>query len=90
MSPGDPALAMPFPPAPDEGAVPLADACRRPPPMVALLLGAEGPGLTADAIAGASLRVRIPVNPAADSLNVTVAAGIALSALGPGVSADRP
>lgn len=68
----------------------LADACRRRPRKVALLVGAEGPGLTADAIARSSLRVRIPVNPAADSLNVTVAAGIALAALGPPLSADSP
>jgi tRNA G18 (ribose-2'-O)-methylase SpoU len=62
-------------------AVALADACRRRPRKVALLVGAEGSGLTAEAIARACLRVRIPVNPAADSLNVTVAAGIALAAL---------
>lgn len=63
---------------PAADALPLVDACRRRPPKVALLLGAEGPGLTADAVARASLRVRIPIDPAADSLNVTVAAGIAL------------
>ena len=69
---------------PSADAVALADACRRRPQKVALLVGTEGPGLTADALARASLRVRIPVNPAADSLNVTVAAGIALAALGGG------
>ncbi len=73
-------------PAPE--AVDLAEACRRNPSRVALVVGAEGAGLTVDAMARASLRVRIPVNPAADSLNVTVAAGIALAALGPPVSAD--
>jgi tRNA G18 (ribose-2'-O)-methylase SpoU len=71
-------------------AVTLADACRRRPRKVAVMVGAEGPGLTADAIARACLRVRIPVNPAADSLNVTVAAGIALAALGPPLGADPP
>jgi tRNA G18 (ribose-2'-O)-methylase SpoU len=74
---------------PAADAVALADACRRRPRKVALLVGAEGPGLTAEAVARSSLRVRIPVNPAADSLNVTVAAGIALAALGP-LSADPP
>lgn len=66
---------------PAADAVPLIEACRTCPPKLALLLGTEGSGLTADALARASLRVRIPVNPAADSLNVTVAAGIALAAL---------
>lgn len=66
---------------PAADAVPLIEACRRRPPKLALLFGAEGPGLTAQAVAAASHRVRIPVNPAADSLNVTVAAGIALAAL---------
>jgi tRNA G18 (ribose-2'-O)-methylase SpoU len=75
---------------PDADAVPLLEACRRRPSKVALLLGAEGHGLTAEALAGASRRVRIPINPAADSLNVTVAAGIALSALGPPLNADPP
>jgi tRNA G18 (ribose-2'-O)-methylase SpoU len=48
---------------------------------VVLLLGAEGPGLTEAALASAADRVRIPIAPAVDSLNVTVAAGIALHAL---------
>jgi tRNA G18 (ribose-2'-O)-methylase SpoU len=47
----------------------------------ALLLGAEGPGLSAAALQAADLRVRIPIDPAVDSLNVTVAAAIALAAL---------
>jgi tRNA G18 (ribose-2'-O)-methylase SpoU len=75
---------------PAAGSVPLAEACRRPRSSVALLLGAEGSGLTVDAVARASCRVRIPIDPAADSLNVTVAAGIALAALGWPLSADRP
>jgi tRNA G18 (ribose-2'-O)-methylase SpoU len=45
------------------------------------LLGAEGEGLREETERLADLRVRIPVNPAADSLNVVVAAAIALHAL---------
>lgn len=47
----------------------------------ALLLGAEGPGLSPAASARAGLRVRIPMSGLADSLNVAVAAGIALDRL---------
>ena len=45
---------------------------------VALLVGAEGDGLSADAMQLADDRVRIPMRGAVDSLNVTVAASIAL------------
>ena len=48
---------------------------------VALLAGAEGPGLTADALAHADVTVRIPIDPASDSLNVVVAVSIALQRL---------
>ena len=44
---------------------------------VALLLGAEGPGLTAAALAAADVRVRIPMASGVDSLNVATAAAIA-------------
>jgi tRNA G18 (ribose-2'-O)-methylase SpoU len=64
-------------PAPD--AVDLADV--DPDQPLALVLGAEGPGLDADAIDRADIRARIPIDPAVDSLNVSVAAGIALHAL---------
>lgn len=47
----------------------------------ALLLGAEGPGLSPDAFAHADIRARIPINAAVDSLNVTVAGSIALAQL---------
>lgn len=47
-------------------------------PRVALLLGAEGPGLTPAAMAAADVRVRIPVAPGVDSLNVAAAAAVAL------------
>ena len=50
---------------------------------VALLLGAEGPGLTAEALAAADLRVRIPMAAGVDSLNVATAAAVAFHAFGP-------
>lgn len=64
-------------PAPD--AVDLADV--DPTQPLALVLGAEGPGLDPDASAGADIRARIPIDPDVDSLNVSVAAGIAIHAL---------
>jgi tRNA G18 (ribose-2'-O)-methylase SpoU len=48
---------------------------------VALLLGAEGPGLSGAAMGAADVRVRIPISAAVDSLNVVVAAGIGLASL---------
>ncbi len=50
-------------------------------PRVALLVGAEGPGLTGAAMEAATRRVRIPLAPGVDSLNVATAAAIALHAL---------
>jgi tRNA G18 (ribose-2'-O)-methylase SpoU len=50
---------------------------------VALLLGAEGPGLTAEALAAADVRVRIPMATGVDSLNVATAAAVAFHAVGP-------
>lgn len=55
----------------------------KPPDRVALLLGAEGPGLTPEALAAADISVQIPMNPEVDSLNVVIAAGIALHRLAP-------
>lgn len=46
-----------------------------------ILLGAEGHGLTNASTDAADARVRIPMQPAVDSLNVVVAAGIALDRL---------
>ncbi|MBI1189148.1 MAG: RNA methyltransferase [Tepidisphaera sp.] len=46
---------------------------------VALLLGAEGPGLTGEAMGLATQRVRIPMTPGVDSLNIAVAGAVALS-----------
>jgi tRNA G18 (ribose-2'-O)-methylase SpoU len=66
-------------PAPD--ATPLADL----PPSVtarcALLIGAEGPGLTQAALDAADHRVRIPMSGGVDSLNAAAAAAVAFYAL---------
>lgn len=65
---------------PSADAVPLARAGlegRR----VALLVGAEGPGLTPEAQQAADLRVRIPMASGVDSLNVATAAAIAFHAV---------
>ena len=48
---------------------------------LALLLGAEGPGLSDAALAAADARVAIPMAPGVDSLNVATAAAIALYVL---------
>lgn len=44
---------------------------------VALLLGAEGPGLTEDTLRASDIRARIPMTPGTDSLNVATAAAMA-------------
>jgi tRNA G18 (ribose-2'-O)-methylase SpoU len=62
-------------PAPD--ATPIHDVAIEADAKVALLLGAEGPGLSATALAHAVTRVRIPMAAGVDSLNVAVAAAIA-------------
>ncbi|MDH3678937.1 MAG: RNA methyltransferase [Acidimicrobiia bacterium] len=48
---------------------------------VALLLGAEGPGLTAASLAAADRRVRIPMARSVDSINVGSAAAVAFYAV---------
>ena len=48
---------------------------------IALIVGTEGAGLTPAVEAAADYRVRIPISGAVDSLNVAVAAGVALYAL---------
>ncbi len=50
---------------------------------LALLVGAEGPGLTDTALAAADARVHIPMPDGVDSLNVATAAAVALYALRP-------
>ncbi|MFZ6003536.1 MAG: TrmH family RNA methyltransferase [Actinomycetota bacterium] len=51
------------------------------PDRVALVLGAEGPGLSTAALDATDRRVRIPMAPGVDSVNVATAAAIVLSAL---------
>jgi tRNA G18 (ribose-2'-O)-methylase SpoU len=50
----------------------------------AILLGSEGAGLSSAAFAAADVKVRIPIRRPMDSLNVVVAAGIALHCLAGG------
>jgi tRNA G18 (ribose-2'-O)-methylase SpoU len=44
---------------------------------VAVLVGAEGPGLTETAMRASDMRVRIPMSRGTDSLNVATAAALA-------------
>jgi tRNA G18 (ribose-2'-O)-methylase SpoU len=71
---------------PDAGAVSLDEAAAHRTDRVALLLGAEGDGLTARAVAAADQPVRIPMAHDVDSLNVGAAAAVAFYA----VTAGRP
>jgi tRNA G18 (ribose-2'-O)-methylase SpoU len=64
----------PDPRADDVRAVPV-------PPRWAVLLGAEGPGLSAGALAAADHLVRIPMAGGVDSLNVATAAAVAFAHL---------
>ncbi|GAB3583258.1 RNA methyltransferase [Amycolatopsis endophytica] len=52
----------------------------------ALLLGSEGPGLTAEALASADVAVRIPMSEGVDSLNVATAAAVAFYELAAAVN----
>jgi tRNA G18 (ribose-2'-O)-methylase SpoU len=63
-------------------AVPLDAVELSPADTVAVLLGAEGPGLTPDALAASDVRVRIPMSAGVDSLNVGAAAAVACWAVG--------
>jgi tRNA G18 (ribose-2'-O)-methylase SpoU len=66
-------------PAPD--AIDIDDLAADPPERAALMVGAEGPGLTPAAMAAADVRVRIPIAGGVDSLNVATAAAIAFHRL---------
>jgi tRNA G18 (ribose-2'-O)-methylase SpoU len=66
---------------PREPAIPLDAFARDRPARVALIAGAEGAGLSADAEALADVRVRIPITGAVDSLNVATAVAVALYAI---------
>ena len=68
-------------PAPD--AEPLRDAALDAVPRLALMVGTEGPGLSAGAVSRAHRRVRVEMAPGVDSLNVAVAASIAFHAAMP-------
>lgn len=60
---------------PNPSAISLAEAMTG--EKVALLLGAEGPGLTEHAMRATDVRARIPMAPGTDSLNVATAAAMA-------------
>jgi tRNA G18 (ribose-2'-O)-methylase SpoU len=66
---------------PGPAATPIDEVAAASPDRLALLLGAEGPGLTPQALAAADVRVRIPTSPTVDSLNVATAAAIAFHRL---------
>ncbi|HTF09691.1 MAG TPA: RNA methyltransferase [Asanoa sp.] len=67
-------------PAPD--AVPLQRLTEQQRQKAALLLGAEGPGITPAAIRASDVRVAIPMRKDVDSLNVAAAAAVAFWELG--------
>jgi len=61
---------------PRPGSVSLPSLRERVPGRVAPMFGAEGPGLSEEALAAADLAVRIPMPPGVDSLNIATAAAI--------------
>jgi tRNA G18 (ribose-2'-O)-methylase SpoU len=67
----------------EPGAVSLRDFAAAVPERVALVLGAEGDGLTPEAIAAADTVVQIPMAHGIDSLNVAATAAVAMYALSP-------
>lgn len=66
---------------PSPGATDVRDVAPR--PRQALLVGSEGPGLSSATLAAADRRVRIPMAPGVDSLNVATAAALVLHHLAP-------
>jgi tRNA G18 (ribose-2'-O)-methylase SpoU len=72
-------LTVALTPAAD--AVDLTQVDPRANPRTAVLLGAEGPGLTDDAQRAARVRARIPMRTGVDSLGVAAAAAVAFAAL---------
>lgn len=56
------------------------------PERLALMLGAEGPGLSPAALGLATHRVRLPIDPDVDSLNVAAAAAVAFAIVARGSS----
>lgn len=67
---------------PDAEAVPIERAASEADERVALLLGAEGAGLTARTLAACDEAVRIPMARGVDSLNVAAAAAVACYVIG--------
>jgi tRNA G18 (ribose-2'-O)-methylase SpoU len=72
-------LTVALTPAPD--AVDITEVDPRAHPRTALLLGAEGPGLTDEVQQAARLCVRIPMRAGVDSLGVAAAAAVAFATL---------
>ena len=66
---------------PSADATPLADLPAEVTARCALLIGAEGPGLTPAALEAADHRVRIPMSGGVDSLNAAAASAVAFNAL---------
>ncbi|GAA5034824.1 RNA methyltransferase [Terrabacter aeriphilus] len=64
-----------------DDSVSLADLESDPPERLALVLGAEGDGLSARTVAEADLTIRIPMAGGVDSLNVAAASAVAMWAL---------
>ena len=67
---------------PHPDAVALDDYAARPGDRFVLVAGSEGFGMGRESLACTDVKVRIPIDPRADSLNVVTAAAIALHALG--------
>jgi tRNA G18 (ribose-2'-O)-methylase SpoU len=59
------------------------------PERLAIALGAEGPGLSAGAIAAATRCVRLPIDPDVDSLNVAAAAAVTFAITARNVGRSR-
>lgn len=74
---------------PADDAVTLSEACATltPESRVCVLVGAEGPGLSVAAQRSATTRVRIPMAPGVDSLNLAAAAAVALAGVYEAISA---
>lgn len=68
--------------SPDRSGTALPDV--HPDGPIAVLIGSEGPGLSAPAVARCDGRVRIPMRAGVDSLNAAAASAVAFYALGPG------
>ena len=68
---------------PHGDAIPLHDVRVAPGSRLVIAVGSEGDGLTPRVLDHVDQKVRIPIDPRADSLNVVVAASIAMQALRP-------